>query len=254
MQNLNKKRQRVMKQMPPSDIAVIIPAAGTGKRIQSAKKAAVGKAFLSINGNPIIFYTLNKFIRLPRLNEIIIAVNKNDWMYANKLIKRYKAGLSGKERNIEIKVVKGGKERVNSVGNALNKVKKESEIILIHDAARPMVKTEDIIKLVKSVRKYNAAILAVPVVDTIKEVSEKMFVRRTIPRKILWAAQTPQGFRKDILLKAYQWVSMRGITDDASLAEKLGGRAKIVQGSYDNIKITTPADMAFAEQVLPWIK
>jgi 2-C-methyl-D-erythritol 4-phosphate cytidylyltransferase len=238
-----------------NDIAVIIPAAGTGKRIHTAsltdrKTSLLGKAFLPLNGIPIMYYTLNKFIRLPRLNEIIIAVNKMDWVYAVKLIKRYKAGLSGKARDIEIKMVKGGKERFNSVGNALKAVNKESKLVLIHDAARPMVKPEDIIEVVRMARKHNAAILAVPVVDTIKEAGNDMSIRRTIPRKMLWAAQTPQGFKKDILLKAYKKVLSQDITDDASLAENMGIRVRIVKGSYDNIKITTPSDMVIAEKLL----
>jgi len=229
------------------DISVIIPAAGSGKRMHNK---SIPKAFMLLAGQPLLTRSLNKFILLPAIKEIIIAVSRENMARAARLVSKYKAKLP------EIKLVKGGKERCDSVANALKIINPASRIILIHDAARPLVKKEDIIRLVKAVRKNGAAILAVPVVDTIKRVNSNGQIKETLPRQELWAAQTPQGFKRDIIMKAYNRLLKRSktITDDASLVEHIDYPVRIVPGSYTNLKITTPADKIFAQKLLNFTK
>jgi len=230
------------------DISVIIAAAGSGKRMG---RKSFSKALIRLNSKPLLTYILDKFSSLPWVKEIIIAIKFQDWRQAERLVSEYKSKTLP-----EIKLVKGGKERCDSVSNALKITSPTSQIILIHDVARPVVKTQNIIRLIKTVRKDGAAILAVPIIDTIKRVNPAKagVIKETLPRHELWAAQTPQGFKRNILLKAYTKHETRNtkheITDDASLVENLGYPVKIVPGSYDNIKITTPDDMIFVQGLL----
>jgi len=273
------------------NISVIIPAAGSGKRMQNPPQSPFykggnrgirfpSKAFIRLNGKPLLIHSLDKFILLPGITEIIIAVNQKNWHQAERIISEYPFGFSSRDPSgsrdktkllskrilPEIKLVKGGKERCDSVSNALKMTNPNSRIILIHDAARPLVRKEDIIRLIKAVHKNGAAILAVPVVDTIKRVSQNRRIKETMPRQELWAAQTPQGFKKNILMKAYATSRLHRdtcnkssrrikiITDDASLVENIGYPVKIISGSYTNIKITTPADKIFAQELLNFTK
>jgi len=230
------------------NISVIVPAAGSGKRMG---KNSTPKAFIRLNGKPLITHILDKFTRLPAVREIIIAVNQNYWRNAKRLVSGYKINQSANRSLPEIKLIQGGKERCDSVFNALKVTDPGSRLILIHDAARPLVKKEDIIRLIKTVRKSGAAILAAPVVDTIKRVNQKGCIKETLPRHELWSAQTPQGFKRNILIKAYNksLKERKIITDDSYLVEKLGYPVKVVLGSYENIKITTPYDKIFAQDL-----
>lgn len=239
------------------DISVIIPAAGSGKRMRSGGgKHPTPKAFIRLNDKPFLIHLLEKFTLLPAIKEIIIAVSLKDWQRAERLISGYQTNLLANRVLPEIKLVKGGKERCDSVSNALKITNSNSRIILIHDVARPLVRKEDIIKLIKAVRKNGAAILAVPVVDTIKRVNQAGRIKETLPRHELWAAQTPQGFKRDVIIKAYNGFLRKRIiiTDDASLVEHIGYPVKIIPSSYTNIKITTPADKIFAQELLKFTK
>jgi len=232
------------------DISVIIPAAGQGKRMghQSAGEAGrpVSKPFIRIKGIPILLHTLNKFKKIPGIREIIIALASAELGRAVRLFKGYK--ISNK-----LKLVRGGRRRQDSVFNALKVVASESRYVIIHDAARPLVKKADILKLIKATRKSGAGILAVPITDTIKRVNPITHrVKHTLnPRKEFWSVQTPQGFKKDILLKAHQRARSRGLvaTDDASLVENLGYPIRIIPGSYENIKITTSTDKVLCQKL-----
>src|SRR3989339_2111812 len=221
------------------DISVIIVAAGESKRMGKG----IRKPYLMLKGKPVLRYSIDVFRGVPAVKEIIIAVNPRDTQRTENIIRRFK----------EIKTVVGGARRVDSVFNALMATDNQSRIILVHDAARPFVSRRDVLRLINEVRKSGAAILAVPVKDTIKRTEglkngrtkerESRIIKETItPRESLWAAQTPQGFRRDWLIRAYQDTGVN-VTDDASLVEMMGLPVRIVLGSEANIKITTISDI-----------
>lgn len=220
------------------DIAVILAAAGRSKRMGS-----VSKPYLRLKGQPILLHLINKFKSLSAVREIIIAVNPKDRAKAERIIRQPRC------RTV-IKLVPGGARRQDSVFNALKQVSEDSRLVLVHDAARPFVRRQEIIKTINQTRQTGAAVLAVPVVDTIKraDTSSKRIRETLQPRSAFWLAQTPQGFRKKVLLAAYKTARSRGdrATDDASLVERLGQPVKIVPGRYDNIKITTREDWKLA--------
>lgn len=214
------------------DISVIIVAAGESKRMGKG----VRKPYLMLKGNPVLRHSIDVFRSIPAVREIVIAVNPKDTLITEQIIKGFK----------DIRTVAGGARRVDSVFNALMATDNQSRIVLVHDAARPFVSRRDVLRLINQVRKSGAAILAVPVKDTIKKVKIQdtgfRILETITPRESLWAAQTPQGFRRDWLVRAYQDRGVN-VTDDASLVERMGLPVRIVRGSEANIKITTKADI-----------
>ncbi|RIW30013.1 2-C-methyl-D-erythritol 4-phosphate cytidylyltransferase [Bacillus salacetis] len=218
---------------------VIIPAAGQGKRMKAGKN----KLLLELDGRPILFHTLDVFENDPECEGIILAIHEDDKETLEKLAEKHK--LSKIKR-----MVIGGKERQDSVYNALKSVQ-DAEMILVHDGARPFIAQSTIKELVKGAETRGAAIAAAPVKDTIKKAAGGI-VQETIERSSLWQVQTPQAFRIGLLTEAHQRAEREGFTgtDDASLVERLGEEVGIVESDYDNIKITTPEDLYFAEAIL----
>lgn len=218
---------------------VIVLAAGKGKRMGAEKN----KMLLELNEVPIIVHTLLTFERDAACTKIVLVINDNEKAIFHSLILRF--NLNKVEH-----VVKGGSERQESVFQGLQVLKGDG-IVLIHDGARPLVTAANIAEVVKEAENHGAAILAVPVKDTIKKVVEYK-VKETIDRSSLWAVQTPQAFRLSLILKAHQIGREQKITatDDASLMEYIGWTVAVVEGDYRNIKMTTPDDMAVAEQFL----
>ena len=214
-------------------VAVIIVAAGSSTRL----KGRVRKPYRLLNGKPVLLHSILVFSKIPSVNQIIIAIHPDDQKRINK--------LRIADCGLRIDTVIGGPSRSHSVYNALQAVNKNNAIVLVHDAARPFITRPDIIKLINMVWHKGTAILARPVTDTIKSVDKRLRIRKTIPRNTLWAAQTPQGFRKDIILKAYQQRrnSLTDYTDDAGIVESVGRTVYIVPGSVNNIKVTTPTDI-----------
>lgn len=151
-----------------------------------------------------------------------------------------------------LSVVPGGERRQDSVFRGLLALPPETDVVLVHDGARPLVRVDDVEAVVEGAKRWGAATLAVPVKDTVKEARGDGFVARTLPRDYLWLTQTPQAFRYSLLMEAHRHAREKKLTatDDASLVEALGHRVKLVPGSYRNIKITTPEDMAVAEALL----
>jgi 2-C-methyl-D-erythritol 4-phosphate cytidylyltransferase len=220
-------------------VVAIVASAGLGRRLN--KKIA--KPLVILNGKPILIHTLKNLSKSSIIEEIIIAVDKNYLEIFKKKIKQF--GLSKVK-----KIVAGGKTRGQSVFNGLRAIDKDFDIVLIHDGARPFIKTELIKKLVSQAKKFGAAILAVPAKATIKRIDpKKLEVVATLNRNILWEVQTPQAFKKDLILSAFKKLNTLNLTDDAALVERLGKKVKVVLGSYDNIKITTPEDLVFAEGI-----
>jgi len=220
----------------------IIPAGGSGRRL----KTDLSKQYLMLDNLPILVHTLKVFQLTAAINEIILVVPKGDISFVrDEFIQKY--GLS-KVTNI----VAGGKERQDSVHCGIKAIEGKCGVVVIHDAVRPFV-TQKIIQQVIAATKYKPAVsCGVKVKDTVKETKDSGLIVKTLPRQHLWLTQTPQAFRLSILEKAYaaaEWDNFYG-TDDASLVERLGIDVKMLTGSYDNIKITTPEDLIFAEALL----
>jgi len=222
----------------------IIPAAGSGSRFGGQ----IPKQFVEIAGAPIIVHTLGKFDRCDEIGAIIVALRSEE-------IERFEQALPAHGFRKPVRLVKGGAERGDSILNALEAAKEfQPEIVAVHDAVRPFVSTEQISAVISRAREIGAAILALPETDTIKEV-ENGLVLRTIDRRRIWRAQTPQAFRYDLLLRANEEARAADLpsammTDDALLVERLGERVAVVEGLASNIKITTPEDLVLAEKFL----
>jgi len=219
-------------------ISAIIAAGGQGRRMNSS----ISKQFINIKGHPILYYTLNKFEKMDAINSIILVTGSGDIDYTREnIINRY--------RFKKIQIVSGGKERQDSVYNGLRKISPQTDIVVIHDGVRPFVPVKIIENSIASAAKFKAVGVAVPVKDTIKVVDSNNIIQSTPDRNTLWAMQTPQTFNYDIIMRAYEKAMSEGFygTDDTVLVERLGVPVKIIEGAYENIKITTPEDIILAE-------
>lgn len=238
-------------------VVVIIPAAGLGTRMApmpSAKdakgrKAHPSKQFTELAGTPILIHTLRKFAAIDGVNEIWVALRENEIEGFRERLQKEAKGVLAKK----IEFVIGGEHRQQSVEHALSAITAApDDIVLVHDAVRPLVTAEIIHEVIEAAKKYGAAIAGLPAVDTIKQVertSEGAIIKATIPRAGVVLAQTPQGFRYDVIKKAFDEATADGFmgTDEASLAERSGHEVAVVMGSPRNIKITNPGDMELAE-------
>jgi len=215
--------------------SALIPAAGRGERLGRGSN----KAFVEVAGRPLLAHTLSIFQACEPIDEIVIVTGRDEIEPARRLAGRF--GISKVSA-----VVVGGEHRQESVKAGLKRV--TCEIVAIHDAARPMITVEIIERSIEAAARVGACIVAVPVIDTIKS-CEDGFVERTIDRARLYSVQTPQTFRTEMIKTAYERAFADGhyATDDSALIERLGGTVEIVEGSYDNIKITTPFDLDLAE-------
>lgn len=220
---------------------VVIVAAGSGSRM----KRDINKQFIKLDGKEIIAYTIEKFYKSEDIGDIVIVIKENEEKYfIENIINKY--GFDN------IKLAYGGKERQDSVYNGIKKLNRNCEIVLIHDGARPFV-NEDIIKnSIEEAKENNAVVVGVPVKDTIKVVDSDGNIVDTPNRSLLWSVQTPQSFKYEIITKAYEYAYSNDYygTDDAMLVEHIGYNVKMIQGSYDNIKITTEEDLHFGIQIL----
>lgn len=218
---------------------VVIPAAGQGKRMGASKN----KLLLQLKGVPIFIHTLQVFERDPACEGIYLAINPAEEKELRALIATH--GI------VKVKAyISGGKERQYSIANVIRTLSGEG-VVLVHDGARPFVEQAHIHELVAKAESHDGAILAVPVKDTIKK-GQQGLVEMTIDRSSLWSVQTPQAFKLSILQSAYEKALEDGFvgTDDASLVERIYHEIALVEGNYDNIKLTTPEDLYFAEAIL----
>ncbi|MCC6417383.1 MAG: 2-C-methyl-D-erythritol 4-phosphate cytidylyltransferase [Gemmataceae bacterium] len=221
--------------------AVILPAAGQSSRFHEKEK----KPFANLDGRAVWLRTAEHFVTRKDVAQVIVVVAKGDQELFRR---RYGANLAF----LNVRIADGGAERFESIANALALLQPDAEFVAVHDAVRPCV-TEALIDAVfAKAAQTGAALLAVPVTDTVKEVNAQHQVQATRPRQGLWLAQTPQVFRRDWLLDAYANRAKLGadITDDAQLVEAAGHPVHVVEGTAANLKITTSADLLLAEAVL----
>ena len=225
-----------------SKVTALVPAAGMGKRMGKA----VAKQFLPLGGKPMLAHTLLAFQRSPEIDEIIPILSEEDMETCLRDV--IEAFHLTKVKTLVV----GGKERQDSVYNGIRKLEKDAAVILVHDGVRPFVTHEMIRECVESARKGECVAVGVPLKDTVKEVDSKGIVLQTLERSRLWAIQTPQAFPVKVLRKAYDESYKNKVygTDDATLVERSGTRVRVLMGSYENIKITTPEDLILAEEIL----
>lgn len=221
-------------------VSAIILAGGKGKRMGKD----ISKQFILVKDKPIIYYTIKKFIECKLIDEIILVLPKDEIEYCKKeVLEKYSLKID--------KIVEGGKERQDSVYNGLKSVE-NSDIVLIHDGARPFVSERIISEGIKNAIKYGAAAPGVTPKDTIKVKDEKSFSKETPKRETLVAIQTPQVFKKDIIIKCHERIKKDNITvtDDTMVVEKCGYKVYLYEGDYTNIKITTPEDLILCEYLV----
>jgi 2-C-methyl-D-erythritol 4-phosphate cytidylyltransferase len=223
-------------------VVALVPAAGRGLRMGGA----IPKQFLSLGGEPLILQSLRTLQAAPGIDQIVLAVPLVDIEYCEREI------VSRHRLTKVTKVVAGGAERQDSVRSALAQVHSETEIVLIHDAVRPFMTLQMIAEVVAVAKKEGAAIIALPMRDTVKQVRTDGTIERTVDRTPLWLAQTPQAFRRDWIEAAHKKAHTEGVraTDDAYLVEWLGYPVAVVEGSGENIKVTRPEDMVIGEAIL----
>lgn len=213
--------------------SAIIAAAGSSQRM-----GGIDKVFAPLAGRPVLARVIDTFQQCGAIDHIVVAVSQQNLEAAKKL-----ATEQGWSKVAE--VCPGGERRQDSVAAGLSKLL-DCEWVVIHDGARPLVNADLIERGLAEAKETGSAIAAVRVTDTIKLAGPDMLVQGTPPRQSLWAVQTPQVFRFDIISEAYSKVKYE-VTDDSTLVERMGHKVKLYNGSYDNIKITTPEDLALAE-------
>lgn len=216
----------------------IVAAAGSGVRLGGN----IPKALVELGGIPLFIHSLQVLSASALIDKIILVARRKEMARFAATVKRYKI------KKIKA-IIAGGKTRTLSVKNGLNCLDPDTQLVLIHDAARPFINSGLIKELIAAATKWGAAIPAVPVKDTVKAVGSGYRVEKTLPRHKLWLAQTPQAFKTGLILKAYKNIKTSAV-DDAALVEELGAPVKVVRGSYRNIKITTPDDLSLAEAML----
>jgi len=221
-------------------VGAIIAAAGSGRRMKSDRP----KQLLALNGTPIIVHTIRKFDACNVIDYIIVTAPRESLDEVSQLVKS--AGFRK-----SVAVVEGGERRQDSVSMGMNHLQPGTEIVAVHDGVRPFVPVEDIENAVREAERSGAAILAVPIVETVKQ-AEKDLVQSTLTREHLVLAQTPQVFRTNILKDAFERAAKDEYygSDESSLVERLGYPIAIVRGSERNIKITRPSDLTLARAVL----
>ena len=217
------------------EVGAIIVAAGKSKRM-----SGTDKIFAPLAGQPVLLRVLQPFIDCPGIDRIVVVLSSRNYDEGKELI-------VAQNWEKEVAVCIGGRRRQDSVLAGL-KLLGDCDWVVIHDGARPLVTVDLIEQGLESAEETGAAVAAMPATDTIKIADKEMIARQTLPRDSLWLCQTPQVFSYDLLTKAYRKATDE-VTDDAQIVELTGGKVKLYMGSYDNIKITTTADLAMAEML-----
>ena len=220
---------------------VVIVAAGTGSRMNMG----INKQFIKLEGKEIIAYTIEKFYNNSNIEDIVVVVKEDESEF-------FKKEILDKYNFKNVKIAYGGKERQDSVDNGLKLLDEKCDVVLIHDGARPFVSDKIIDKSIEEAKEHKAIVVGVPVKDTIKVIDNDKNIVDTPNRSVLWAVQTPQTFDYNILIDAYKDAFKNKFygTDDAMLVERIGYKVKMLEGSYNNIKITTQEDLNVGSQIL----
>ena len=220
---------------------VVIVAAGTGSRMNMG----INKQFIKLEGTEIIAYTIEKFYNNSNIEDIVVVVKEDESEF-------FKKEILDKYNFKNVKIAYGGKERQDSVYNGLKLLDEKCDVVLIHDGARPFVSDKIIDKSIEEAKEHKAIVVGVPVKDTIKVTDNDKNIVDTPNRSVLWAVQTPQTFDYNILIDAYKDAFKNKFygTDDAMLVERIGYKVKMLEGSYNNIKITTQEDLNVGSQIL----
>ena len=221
--------------------AAVVVAAGQGKRMGMQ----VSKQFLKLCEKEILVHTLMRFEACKNVQEIVVVTAKDDIAYVKGLVEKFSISKV-------FRVVAGGKERQDSVYSGISQVSEQAELIAVHDGARPFVRVEDISEVIVQADITGAAALGVLVKDTLKKSDNAGNISKTIDRSKLWAIQTPQVFRRKIIMEAFEKALIDGFlgTDECMLAERIGITVRLVAGHYDNIKMTTIEDLFMGEAIL----
>lgn len=222
-----------------SKFAVILPAAGKSSRYSQQRK----KVFVELKGRPVWVRTAEQFVHRPDVVQTILVVSPDDLEWFKE---KFRPNLAF----MDIEIITGGAERADSVLKGLERVRADVDFVAVHDAARPLIVKEWIDQVFKAVEKSDAAILATPVTSTLKRADANHTITETVSRENLWAAQTPQVFRRQLLIDAYAKRGKLQPTDEAQLVEQFGKTVQVVPGSALNLKITTPEDFRIAEHLL----
>ncbi|HEY8484844.1 MAG TPA: 2-C-methyl-D-erythritol 4-phosphate cytidylyltransferase [Longimicrobiales bacterium] len=219
-------------------VAVVVPAGGAGRRM-----GGVRKQYMELAGEPLLLHTLRPFLAHPAVEWVVVALPAED-------VPRPPAWLV--DLDPRVRWVAGGEERGDSVRLALEAVPEEADLVLVHDAARPLVTREVIDRAIAAASEGVGAVAAVPVTDTIKEVDAEGRIVATPERSRLWRAQTPQAFPRAMIVDAYRRAAADGFraTDDSTLVEHYGGTVVVVEGAPENLKVTGPLDLVVAEALL----
>ncbi len=247
------------------NVSVVIVAAGKGERLSQnldpfrrnrqglrngfseqvgALAGQTKKQFFPLSGKPILYWTLETFQKVQKIKEIILVLPEENIAGEEKTIKKKFPKLK--------KIVPGGKIRQESVFNGLKMVSPNFSLVAIHDGVRPLASEKLIRRTLQVAEKYGTAVAALPVKETVKMVSPGNIVQKTLPREKIWAIQTPQVFRREIIIRAHQKAKKDKFigTDDAQLVERIGYKVRLVPGEETNIKITTPEDLLFARTLI----
>lgn len=222
-------------------VTAILVAAGVGKRFGPN----TDKLFLEVSGRPVVGHTWARFDGLPEIDEVILVVREGMQSAFEEIASTLKLGKPWR-------LVSGGAERQDSVWNGLQAARADCELVAIQDGARPCTLPEVVRATLEAAREAGAAVAAQRVTDTIKQSADGQWIERTVDRSVLWSVQTPQAFRKEVILRALGEVRRRGavVTDDTAACELIGQRVRLVESRLPNPKVTYPGDLPWIEVVL----
>ncbi len=231
----------------PRDVGVILPAAGAGVRFGARK------AFVDLAGRPLLLHSLRAFSRVAQVREIVVAVSPGDVGKAGEWIALWSRDIAeaGGGDPPRISAVEGGSRRQDSVWSGLQALSPEARLVLVHDAARPLVHPEDIRRVIEAIRETGAAVIGHPATDSVKAARGGR-IERSLPREEVWLVQTPQGASAEILRRAFEEGRRSGldVTDEAGLLHAAGFPVRLVEGRRTNLKITFPEDLEMADFIL----
>ena len=219
------------------DVGVVIPAAGRGRRMGGR----IPKQFLMLDGVPILLRSVDVFARRRDIRQVVLVVPGAHRRRVERMLRGYR-------HRSKVSIVAGARVRQESVRAGIEALEASVAIVLVHDAVRPLVRPEVVAEVIRCARRYGASLAGSPVRDTIKKEGRREFATETVPRERLWAVQTPQGFRRELLERAHRRARRDGFvgTDEASLVERLHIPVRIVRSGPENVKITVPGDLRMA--------